>query len=325
MDKLDEILNRGFLKVAVRNAEHSFIKWPSGVGIGEPEGFEPTLARCLAVALFNDPRAVEWYTSDSSTRFSYVRDGIVDVTFRGATATITRDAPELTGAQGDVDFAPVYFYDFNFIFLRSSYVGNNPLMDPTVKIGVKSTAFSALTLWKTTNGYAFSIFEVTEDTDLALQGYYNNGTVDGISADGSILKGLDLTTPYRILPEYTTEEPLAPVVPKNENRWQDVVRWVYYALLQAEEYGRIDKNTFGKEQATWLGLDQFWARNVINKFGNYGQIYERTLPLTFFEIDYVPPKNTNRPKPPTKLRITKSRGLNDLYTNGGIQYPMPGL
>jgi general L-amino acid transport system substrate-binding protein len=121
---------------------------------------------------------------------------------------------------------------------------------------------------------------------------------------------------YVLLPEIISKEPLAPVVRHGDDQWYDIVNWTVMALIQAEEFGITSKNvdsmltskdpeimrflgvTPGMGKA--LGLDEKWAYNIIKQVGNYGEIFERSV----------------GPNTPLKLE----RGLNDLWTRGGLMY-----
>ena len=122
-----------------------------------------------------------------------------------------------------------------------------------------------------------------------------------------------------ILPETISKEPLAPAVRQGDDQWADIVRWVVYALIEAEEKGITPQNVDEKAKSEdpdvkrmlgatpgmgkALGLDEKWAYNAIKSVGNYGQIFERNV----------------GDKSPLKL----DRGLNDLWTRGGLMYAMP--
>jgi general L-amino acid transport system substrate-binding protein len=124
---------------------------------------------------------------------------------------------------------------------------------------------------------------------------------------------------YIILPEIISKEPLGPVVRHGDNQFADIVRWVQYAMLEAEEYGITSKNvdemlksdnptikrilgvTPGMGKA--LGVDEKWVYNIVKQVGNYGEMFERNVGMG------------------SPLKI--ARGQNALWTQGGLQYAPP--
>jgi len=164
---------------------------------------------------------------------------------------------------------------------------------------------------------------VIESNDEVNAAYFA-GRCDVLTTDASGLAGTragvaPVPDDHVILPEIISKEPLAPAVRHGDDQWFDVVKWTVYATIQAEEMGITSKNVdefvnsknpeiqrilgtspgMGKA----LGLDEKWAYNVIKTMGNYGEIFERNVGM----------------KTPLKLE----RGLNALWTNGGLQYAMP--
>ncbi len=124
---------------------------------------------------------------------------------------------------------------------------------------------------------------------------------------------------YVLLPEIISKEPLAPVVRHGDDQWYDIVNWTVMALIEAEELGINSKNVDQMLKSTnpqiqrilgvtpgmgkALGLDEKWAYNIIKQVGNYGEIFERNV------------------GPNTQLGLP--RGLNDLWTRGGLMYAAP--
>jgi general L-amino acid transport system substrate-binding protein len=157
----------------------------------------------------------------------------------------------------------------------------------------------------------------------SLQNAFFGGRCDVITSDTSQLAGMRVGAPnpedYVILPEVISKEPLAPCVRQGDEQWFDIVKWSVYALINAEELGITSKNVDdmlksedpdvqrflgvvpGNGKA--LGLDEKWAYNIIKQVGNYGEIFERNVG-----------KNT-------ALRL--ERGLNALWTKGGLMYAPP--
>jgi general L-amino acid transport system substrate-binding protein len=163
-----------------------------------------------------------------------------------------------------------------------------------------------------------------------------NGRCAAVTSDASQLAALRAADPltadtYVILPERISKEPLGPLVRRGDEEWFAIVKWTIYALILAEERGialqpHYDKDGYAQSQTVdqtakdtnpealsligvapgmgkILGLSNDWAANVIRQVGNYGEIFERNV----------------GPKTPLKL----SRGLNALWSEGGLMYAMP--
>jgi general L-amino acid transport system substrate-binding protein len=322
--KLEDILARGYLKVGIRKVLHPFITDtgdmttdhtnPPTIPVPPPAGFEPELARGLAVMLFNDPDAIDWYwVQTSAERFSLIREDTVDIVLRAVTHTASRDAWNGEG----VDYSPVYYFDFAQIWSKTSD-DLGQLDDPAFRVGCKSSVYGALEGWRLANGYTFTSVSLPDYTP-ALKAAWDGETeydppdpdppepptdpepvseVDAVYSDGTVLLGLELTDPH-ILDIEVTDEPLAAVIKAGESEWGDVVKWFFYTLLEAEERGinstnacfDVDVNVcdgisipssqggyFGEDIAHGLGLDPFFARRVINAIGNYGELHDLIHP-----------------------------------------------
>jgi general L-amino acid transport system substrate-binding protein len=298
---------------------------PTGIpGYAQPDaqgvysGFDIDVCKALSAAIFGDPGKVKYVPLTAQQRFTALQSGEVDVLSNNTTWTLTRDTDL------GLNFGPVVFYD------------GQGFMVPK-KLGVKSA--------KELNGATVCVQPGTT-TELNLADYFRSnkmdykpvviekldelyaaffaGRCDVMTGDASGLaaqRAGRASNPddYDILPERISKEPLAPVVRHGDDQWHDIVDWVVYALIQAEESGITQANvddmlksedpgikrmlgvTPGMGKA--LGLDEKWAYNEIKMVGNYGEIFERTLgkgsPLKF------------------------DRGINDLWTKGGLLYAMP--
>ncbi|GAB4303028.1 MAG: hypothetical protein Fur0025_44090 [Oscillatoriaceae cyanobacterium] len=299
---LQEVLDRGFVRVGVRNDA-------PGLGFadenGNLSGFDVDLGRALAASLFGDPNAVEFVIQTSGAqRFSDVANGIVDVTSRNATHNLRRDA--LLG----VDFAPINSYDAQFVDTRSNsgITSFEQLADR--RIGVTAGTTSETKLREKLDSLGISAEIVTGDNFQTLFNSYINGELDAITGDGGLIISSILALPLeqqdisRPLPDVLGEEPLAMVVDENQSQWKDVVSGVTYALYEALELGLTSENVaeavnssdpvvrrfLGVEGniGASLGLPNDFALNVISAVGNYQEMSDRNFPGIPFDPLQVP-------------------------------------
>ena len=295
---------------------------PSGLrqpdSSGKWTGLDVDYCRAIAVALFNDPTKVKYTPLSAQQRFPAIQSGEVDLLSRNTTVTLTRDTSV------GLNFAPVTYYDGQG-FMVNKKLGvksAKELNGATVCVQAGTTTELNLADYFRTNNMSYNpvVIESNDEVNAA----YFAGRCDVLTTDASGLAGTragvaPVPDDHIILPEIISKEPLAPAVRHGDDQWFDVVKWTVYATIQAEEMGITSKNVdefvnsknpeiqrllgtspgMGKA----LGLDEKWAYNVIKTVGNYGEIFERNVGL----------------KTPLKLE----RGLNALWTNGGLQYAMP--
>jgi len=298
---------------------------PTGIaGFAAPDsqghwaGFDVDICRALSAAIFGATDKVRYVPLTAQQRFIALQSGEVDLLSNNTTATLQRDT-EL-----GLNFAPVVFYDGQ-AFLVAKKLGvksAKELNGATICVQPGTTTELNLADYFRANKMEFKPV-VIEKRDEALSAFFS-GRCDVFTGDSAALNADRLSqapTPddYVILPERISKEPLAPVVRHGDDQWDDIVRWVVYALIEAEERGITTKNvddmlksedpnvkrmlgvTPGMGKA--LGLDEKWAYNEIKLVGNYGEIFDRTLGKH------------------TELKF--ERGLNNLWKNGGLLYAMP--
>jgi general L-amino acid transport system substrate-binding protein len=299
-----------------------------GVGTGTPgfsnpddkgnwTGLDVDFCRAVAAAVFGDASKVSYKPLTAKERFTALQSGEVDILSRTTTWTMSRDS-----AMG-------------LSFVGIMYVDGQGLMVPK-KLGVKSakelngasvcvatgttTELNLADYFRTTNmTYKPVVFEKVDEVNAA----YDAGRCDVYTTDQSSLysQRLRLRTPddHVVLPEIISKEPLGPSVRQGDFQWFTLNKWVYYALLNAEELGVTSKNVdemlkstnpdirrllgvegeFGKA----IGVDNDWIVKIVKGTGNYAEIYDRNV------------------GPNTPLKI--ARGLNNLWNKGGIQYAPP--
>jgi general L-amino acid transport system substrate-binding protein len=312
---LDDIKSKGFVQCGVSQGLPGFSNTDEA---GNWSGIDVDVCRAVAAATLGDANKVKFTPLSAKERFTALQSGEVDLLSRNTTWTLTRDT-----ALG-LDFTGVTYYDGQGFMVRKDLGVNSALELDGAAICVNAGTTTELNLadYFRTNGMSFTpvVFEKADEVLAA----YDAGRCDAHTTDQSGLyaQRLKLTDPsaHVILPEVISKEPLGPVVRHGDNSWGDVVRWTLYAMVEAEEYGLSSQNADDMkansdnptirrllgvegEMGKNLGLSADWGYNVVKQVGNYGEIFARNL------------------GPDTPLNI--ERGINALWTKGGLQYPMP--
>ncbi|PDW01620.1 amino acid ABC transporter substrate-binding protein [Candidatus Viridilinea mediisalina] len=274
-------------------------------------GFDVDFCRALAAAIFGDASKVDFVgltTAGEYERFGAVRQGRVDVLFRNTSWTLGRDVDQLA-------FGPTTFHDGqSFMVRRDAGVSNsNDLAGRRICVAAGTTSEQTLNEDFAARGIDFEA--VLFNSDRELYPAYDEGECDAVTSDSSQLASQreTLTNPddHVVLDERISREPLGPVFIENDDQWRDVVSWVVFATMYAEEL-RVDQNNvnqlaqssddqrilrlLGREgdfgQA--LGLNNDFALQIISQVGNYGDIYDRNLgPRTPFALERGPNKAWN--------------------------------
>jgi general L-amino acid transport system substrate-binding protein len=293
----------------------------AGFGIPDPQGnwtgFDVDFCRAIAAAIFNDPTKVKFVPLTAANRFTALQSGEIDVLARNTTWTMSRDTSL------GIDFAAVNYYDGQGFMVRKVLKVSSALELNDASVCVQQGTTTELNLADYFRSNHMSLKTVTFATvDEALKAY-DTGRCDAYTTDSSGLYGsrVLLADPGAniVLPEIISKEPLSPAVRQGDDAWEDLVRWTHHAMLDAEELGvnknNVDdqKNSTNPEIRRLLGLEgQFgealgltndWAYRIIKAEGNYGESFER---------------NVGQGSP---LKI--ARGLNALWTKGGLQYGLP--
>ena len=282
------------------------------------QGLDVDLCRGLAVAILNDPTKVRFQPLSSSTRFTALGSGEVDVLFRTSTQTMLRDTTL------GLRHVTTYFYDGHGFMVRA----NSGVAKAAEMRGATICLVQGTTNEQVTADYFRSIdtpfqpvlFERTDQASAALQA----GRCDSFGTDASQLAGTRASMPnpkeWTILPERFSKEPYGAYVRRDDPQWFDVVRWYTTAVIEAEEQGITSGNAeqmrrtsaspntrrllgVTPELGEALKLDRNWAFNVIKALGNYGEMYDRTM----------------GPDTPVGLE----RGPNEIWTRGGLLYALP--
>ena len=313
---LDAIKARGSVACAVNTGLPG---WAAPDSQGVWSGFDVDFCRAIAVAMFGDPAKVKLEPTTSQTRFQALQSGEVDVLTRHVTLTLTRDTTLGFHAAG------VNFYDGQG-FMVAAKMGVKSAKDlngATICVQPGTTTELNLADYFRANSMAFTPV-VIEKLD-EVTGAFFSGRCDAYTTDASGLaavraaRGGTAMQDFVILPERISKEPLGPMVRKGDDQWFAIVKWTLGMMIEAEEYGvnkaNVDQMLTSKDPGVRrllglepgfgkaLGLDEKWAYNVIKTIGNYGDVFERNLG-----------KNTN---------LKMERGLNALWTQGGLMYAIP--
>jgi general L-amino acid transport system substrate-binding protein len=292
-------------------------------GFGLPDaqghwtGLDVDVCRAIAAAVLNDATKVKFVPLSAKDRFTALQSGEVDVLVRNTTWTSSRDSSL------GLSFTGVDYYDGQGFMVRKSLKVNSALELNGASICVQQGTTTELNLADYFRAHKMQVKTVTFATADEAVKSYDAGRCDAYTTDASGLyaERLRLANPsdHIILPEIISKEPLGPVVRQGDDQWFTIVKWVLFAMINAEELGITQKNIDQEMKSTnpaikrfvgtegnygeQLGLTKDWADRIIKQIGNYGEVFER---------------NVGEGSP---LKI--SRGLNRLWDKGGIQYAPP--
>ncbi len=284
---------------------------------GNWTGLDVDICRAIAAAIFNDATKIKFVPLSAKDRFTALQSGEIDVLSRNTTWTLSRDTS--LGA----NFTGVTYYDGQGFLVKKSLKVNSSLELNSASVCVQTGTTTEQNLADYFKGnnmkYEVIAFASADETVKA----YESGRCDVFTSDVSQLyaERLKLASPadHVVLPEVISKEPLGPMVRHGDDQWFDIVKWTLYAMVGAEELGMTQKNideiaksdkpeikravgTDGNlgEQ---LGLTKDWLVRIVKAVGNYGESFERNVGSG------------------SKLAI--ARGLNNLWSKGGIQYAPP--
>ena len=311
---LDDVKAKGFVQCG---ANTGLLGFAAPDDAGNWKGFDVDYCRAIAAAVFNDAEAVKFTPLSAAERFTALQSGEVDVLARNTTWTMTRDASL------GLAFTGVNYYDGQGFMVPKALGVTSALELGGASVCVQTGTTTELNMadFFQVNGMDYNpvVFEDVAEVNAA----YDSGRCDVYTTDASGLYSirLTLTNPddHMVLPEIISKEPLGPVVRQGDDQWFNVVKWVGFALVNAEELGvtsaNVDEMKTSDNQeirrllgtdgefGTFIGLGNDWAANTIKLVGNYGEIFERNIGVS------------------TPLKI--DRGLNALWNKGGIQYAPP--
>jgi general L-amino acid transport system substrate-binding protein len=314
-DTLKAVKDKGYIQVGVNGDLFGFGKADQK---GVWKGLDVDTARAVAVAVFGDFKNRLRYTPlTAKTRFTALQSKEIDLLARNATMTLGRDTSL------GLDFVQVNYYDGQGFMIPKTLGVNSAkeLSGATVCVLPGTTTEQNAADFFRSNSMEWKTVTIESTAELA-QAFYA-GRCDVLTSDASQLAGLRASAPkpgdYMILPEIISKEPLAPVVRHGDNQWKDIVNYAVLAMINAEEFGitsaNVDEMLKSKDpkiqrflgvsagNGAALGVDEKFAYNIIKQVGNYGEVFERNVGVD------------------TPLGI--ERGLNALWTNGGLMYSPP--
>jgi general L-amino acid transport system substrate-binding protein len=292
-------------------------------GFGLPDaqgnwtGLDVDFCRAVAAAIFNDATKVKFVALTAQNRFTALQSGDVDLLARNTTWTSARDTSL------GLNFTGVNYYDGQGFLVRKALKVNSALELSDAAVCVQQGTTTELNLSDYFRANKMKLKTVTFATaDEAIKAY-DSGRCDAFTTDASGLYAerlrLAKSDDHIVLPEIISKEPLGPSVRHGDDQWFDIVKWTHFAMLTAEELGvtkaNVDeqlksanpdvKRLLGTEgnYGEQLGLTKDWAYRIIKLVGNYGEVFE---------------KNVGQGSP---LKI--ARGVNGLWTKGGLQYAPP--
>jgi general L-amino acid transport system substrate-binding protein len=284
---------------------------------GNWTGLDVDICRAIAAAIFNDASKIKFVPLSAKDRFTALQSGEIDVLSRNTTWTLSRDTS--LGA----NFTGVTYYDGQGFLVKKSLKVNSALELNSASVCVQTGTTTEQNLADYFKGnnmkYEVIAFGTADETIKA----YESGRCDVFTSDVSQLYAERLklanAADHVVLPEVISKEPLGPMVRHGDDQWFDIVKWTLYAMVGAEELGvnqknvdemaKSDKPELKRAMGTdgnlgeQLGLTKDWIIRIVKAVGNYGESFERNVGSG------------------SKLGI--ARGLNQLWSKGGIQYAPP--
>jgi general L-amino acid transport system substrate-binding protein len=309
---LDAVKSKGYVQCGVNTGLAGFSQ-PDARGVWK--GLDVDACRAVAAAVFGDASKVRYTPLTAQQRFTALQSGEIDLLSRNTTWTLSRDTSL------GLNFAGTIYYDGQGFMVpkKLGVTSAKQLNGATICVQPGTTTELNLADYFRANNMTFKpvVIEKLEEVTNA----YFSGRCDVFTTDVSGLvstRGSRAPNPadHVILPEVISKEPLGPVVRHGDDRWFDIVKWSLFAMLEAEELGLTSKNIDQMASSTnpaiqrfvgasgglgkMLSLDDRWAYNIIKQVGNYGESFDANLkPLGF------------------------DRGLNNLWTHGGLMYAPP--
>ncbi len=311
---LDDVKAKGFVQCGVSQGLPGFSNQDDA---GEWSGIDVAVCRAVAAAIFDDAGAARFTPLSAKERFTALSSGEIDILSRNTTWTATRDT------QLGINFTGTNYYDGQGMMVPTALgiTSALELSGAAICTNTGTTTELNITDFFRANNMDFSLIAI-ENSDEVVRAY-DSGRCDVFTTDRSGLAAerLKLTAPddHMVLPEIISKEPLGPVVRQGDDQWFNIVRWTLFAMVNAEEMGVTSANAdemkgsndpgikrlLGVDSniGTEMGLTDDWAYRIVKHVGNYGEVYESTV----------------GPNTPLKLE----RGVNALWSQGGLQYAPP--
>lgn len=313
--RLEAVRERGFVRCGVSGRLPGWSLLDEATGA--VSGFDADMCRALAVAIFGtaDETTLQFAFLTSSERFAALENDLVDVLFRTTTFTLTRDS-DLRGA-----FGPIYFYDSQSVLVRRDSGITSLDQADGLTICTESGTTNEQNVIEEFNRRGLSFELVLSETTTESNTAFLDGRCAALTTASSLLEGVrgSFTNPddYVLLPEsFVPGEPIAPMSLEGDARWDQVVAWTVYAVIEAERLGVTSENVDSMRESTdvsvrrllgvegdlgtLLNVDNAFAANLITSVGNYGEIYQRNFP-----------------------GLPREGTLNALWTEGGLLFSPP--
>ena len=311
----DAVTQRGAVICGVNGNRAGFSALDSR---GEWSGMDVETCKAVAAAVLGDKDKVEFVKTTSQTRFTALQTAEIDVLTRNVTWTLSRDA------KLGIDFVAPTFYDGQGFMVNKS-TGAKSVADlggATVCVLPGSTSEKVAADVFKANGLDYTPVVIESKKELNTAFFGGRCDVHVQSTSGlSSARATVASNPedYVILPGIYGKDPMGPAVRQGDAQWRDIVAWTVYAMMAAEELGitsaNVDDMKASDDAETArllgakdklgesLGLDNDWAYRIIKQVGNYGEVFERNVGMGS----------------PLKL----ARGINSLWTDGGLLYAPP--
>lgn len=313
-DTLDAVKKKGYVNAGVSGKVVGFSA-PDANGVWA--GMDVDFVRAVAAAIFNDPKKARFTPVAFKESFTALQSGEIDILSRNTTWTFQRDT------KLGLEFVGTLFYDGQGFLVPKKLGVKSALELGGASVCTQSGTTTELNLsdYFTSKGMTYKpvVYESADEATVI----YDTGRCDVYTTDASALAarrtGLSDPAAHIILPEIISKEPLGPAVRQGDQKWSDIVRWTLFALISAEELGITSQNVdemktssnpavkrflgVDADYGQHLGLTADWAYRIVKHVGNYGEVFERNI------------------GPATPLGL--ERGVNALWTNGGLMYAPP--
>lgn len=311
---LDTVKARGYINCGVADSNPGFSVVNSH---GQWSGLEVEFCSALAAAVFGNKGNVKFRALQAADRFRALQDGEIDVLLRGTAWTLSRDSDL------NARFVDVLFYDGQGFLVRRDHAVSSvlELSGATICVTQGGVAERAVADFFTRSKLRYQLISQPRWEDLVKA--YAAGGCTVLTADLSLLahqrSRMSNPSEFALLPELISKEFLGPYVRTGDDAWFSIVRWTVMALIAAEEMGVTSSNVVAMDNTTMLdvrrllgleanlgqplGLARDWAMQIVKQVGNYGEIFERTLGYG------------------SSMKL--ERGLNNLWTKGGLMYAAP--
>jgi general L-amino acid transport system substrate-binding protein len=312
-DTLAQIRARGILRCGVSEGVPGF---SSKDGSGRWTGIDVDFCRAVAAAALGDPAKTAYVPLKASARFPALNEGIVDLLARNTTWTLLRESAL------KVQFAGVLFYDFQGFLVRRPSGARTAAELKGATVCVEKGTSTDVHLRAYSTDHQLDIRPLVLDSTADANAAFYAGRCSAYAGDSSLLVTVRAAAPNGpqsadILPGWIAKEPLGPVVRDGDQSWLTLVRWTLFALVSAEELGVTRSNLQSRlsdpavrraladdeETGRALGVERGWMVRAVQSAGSYGEMFERNLGSG------------------TPLKL--ERGMNRLWTQGGLMYAPP--